>query len=246
MRSEARLWKAFRAVAGPGVAGAAALLPLSARADSERAERIRALATEILSRPEFRTSQAGPGPLERLGRWLSEVWNGFLHWLDGLFAFRGMAGGATSILFWLLLVTLVAGTAWLIAWALRRGGPAPAARAKDGGIPAAEAVPNDPGWWLEEGRRRAEHGDFRLALRAVFLAMLHRLDRAGALRLDPARTNGEHLRALRARPDLAELVRPVAADFEARWYGHRPATRQDYERGLAAFRELDVRAGGAP
>ena len=65
------------------------------------------------------------------------------------------------------------------------------------------------------------------------------LQRAGLLVLADDRTNWEYQRALRGRADAAyQSLLPVTRDFDRIWYGHRRATRAEYDRAVAAHDAL--------
>ncbi|NWF69311.1 MAG: DUF4129 domain-containing protein [Chloroflexi bacterium] len=62
-------------------------------------------------------------------------------------------------------------------------------------------------------------GDYRTALRYVYLACLLALDERGVLRYDPALTNREHLRQVMQQPTLYEPLRVIVQTFDQVWYG---------------------------
>jgi hypothetical protein len=225
-----------------------ACVPCAAQppADSPRATAIKAHLREILAAPEYRPEPSGSG-LERVGRWIGDRLRALRDGLDRLLPSGLRVGaGASSILFWLILAALIVGLAYVIAYAARRA----AMRAPfwKRGKPDIKAAPDleetaaaSPEEWLAAARRRAEAGDFRRAYRAVFVALLLRLDRAGAIRFERSRTNGEYLRALRGNPSMFAFLRPLAGDFDARWYGHLPVGEADYRRFMQAYERVASR-----
>jgi hypothetical protein len=221
---------------------AAAQLP-----EPERVQRIQGHLREILSGQEFQWKKPEPTILERAGKWIGERLEQFFDALGRLFRFSpAPETGAGELFFWMIYVALVGGLILLLAWLLtrlarrlseRRADAAPRKRPAVASqvVEPEETVESDPEAWLETARQYAESGDYRRAYRAVFLAMLIRLDRTGAIHFDRARTNGEYLRALRSRPPLLTLFLPLARDFDARWYGSAPVTEQDYRRLLESY-----------
>lgn len=87
-----------------------------------------------------------------------------------------------------------------------------------------------------ELRRQAEEAagisDYRRALRLLYLSFLADLRARGMLSDRTDLTNWEYVSQLRERDarlliDKAEALTTV---FERKWYGHRPVSRDDYER----------------
>ena len=99
---------------------------------------------------------------------------------------------------------------------------------------------------LGTARERAQAGDYRGAFRLTYLACLRRLYAAGLLVPADDRTNWDYQRALRARSDEAyQKLLPVTRDFDRIWYGHTAATREEYERAVAAHDGLPEPVAGA-
>jgi len=211
--------------------------------ESVRAAQIKAHMREILSSPDFRVEKPGDSVLQRIGRWIERTLDRIWQFFRRLFSFGGRAGTGGSYLFlYVVLGILIVGIAYVIAYAARNLHRAARPSAGQAALsvvaepePAAAAEPDA---WIEAAQRHAAAGDFRRAYRAVFIAVLLRLDRIGALRYERSRTNGEYLRALRSRPPLLTLVRPLASEFDAHWYGHRPASEDDFRRVLAAYEKV--------
>ena len=137
--------------------------------------------------------------------------------------------------------------AYLIVLVARRYGvrfPKLARRKAQGALSVQEENPDraEPDRWLALAREHAASGDLRRAYRAAFIAVLLRLDRAGAIRYERSRTNGDYLRALRGRPPLLALLRPLANGFDSHWYGSAPVSEQEFRSCLAAY---DMVNGGA-
>jgi hypothetical protein len=215
--------------------------------EPERVQRIQGHLRQILSEPEFQWRSPEPTLLERVGRWIGERLEQFFDALGRLLRFSpAPEAGRSELFFWVIYVLLVGGLIAALAWLLTRLARRVSARRADAVprrrptvssqvIEPQETVEADPPAWLEAARQHAEAGDYRRAYRAVFLAILIRLDRVGAIHFDRSRTNGEYLRSLRSRPALLALFGPLARDFDAVWYGCAPVTEQDYRRLLESY-----------
>jgi hypothetical protein len=94
----------------------------------------------------------------------------------------------------------------------------------------------------------ARQGDYLNGVRALYLAALATLHRAGLIYYEPIRTNGEYQQQVRLKPEapeeLHEVFRRLTDLFELKWYGERACAAGDYEvcRGLAE--EIRDRVGG--
>jgi len=83
-------------------------------------------------------------------------------------------------------------------------------------------------------------GDYRNAIRYLYLSSLLVLDEQGLLRYDRSRTNREYLRSIASQPKLAEPLREVIDVFDRVWYGFDSvdeATYQSYVKHVDDLRE---------
>jgi hypothetical protein len=103
--------------------------------------------------------------------------------------------------------------------------------------------------WLELARSRGEAGDFRGAVRCLYLACLLKFDEAGVARFDRGQTNWEHLARIEVSPRRPANLdfRAVTREFDRIWYGRIVRGKQDYELFLQAYEDVkrSVRAEAA-
>ena len=218
---------------------------------SERAARIKSHVREILSSHEFRDARPHTTWLERMGKRTGEAIKSFFEWLERLFRFgRGPRGitSSSNLLFWILWPALIVGIAIVIAYALRRfGGRLGFDQRRSHKVADLLDIEDpaeiSPDRWLDAARAYASQGDFRRAYRAVFLAVLLRLDHSGVIKFDRSRTNGEYLRESRRRGHIFALLQPFALDFDRRWYGQAPATESDFMASLETYRQTETLLG---
>ena len=208
--------------------------------ESARAARIKADLQRILSSGDYRVEKPGENPLAPVGKWISDRWREFTDWLRRIFSFGGRVGtGSSPILPYVLVVALILLIAYAIAYALKNYKAAPRlAKQKptiDTLLEPEETATAEPDAWIAAARRHAAAGDYRRAYRAAFIAVLIRMDRAGALRFERSKTNGDYVRSVRAKPKLLEFLRPLVNDFDARWYGRVEATNDDFLQILSAY-----------
>ncbi len=172
----------------------------------------------ILARPEFRP--AAPSWQERLLQWLSERFPS----LDGV-------PGGESV--GRLLGWLIVGASALIILAVLLSFLRGLRHNLDGEEPAAP-LPGDVPRRAAEAQAQASEaagaGNFREAMRLLYLAALLHLDESGLIRFDRALTNREVLASVADNPSLRPLLAPVVAQFDQVWYGHAPFGQAEFER----------------
>jgi hypothetical protein len=211
--------------------------------DSPRAARIKSELRDILRTGGFESEAGGNSALARAGIWISNQWNRFTEWLRRFFSFGGrFAAGSSPILPYVLVVGLILLIAYAIAYALQRYRPGSRVTMRKPAVGSVvepeESAAAEPDAWIEAAKRHAAARDFRRAYRAAFIAILIRLDRRGSIRFERSKTNGDYVRSLRGAPDLLAFLRPLANDFDARWYGHVEATEQDFQTLLARYESV--------
>jgi hypothetical protein len=84
-------------------------------------------------------------------------------------------------------------------------------------------------------------GDYRNAVRQLYLATLLLLDQRGKLRYDPTLTNREYLRQTSNDPRTAAALAPIVETFDRTWYGLEPISKSEfdaYRARVEALREL--------
>lgn len=217
-----------------------------------------------LPKPMAETSD---GPLSRFvregGRILRDVFRAigrkigsFVEWIiDHLFPDHATqstpAGGALGlVMLKVLLYAFIGGAILLILWVIwivfrqaqRQARTVVAANAVVAAIPdlrdenvQAAQLPTDR--WLALAREQMARGEWRLAWRALYLAMLAQLAAEGLVSLARFKTNLDYERELRRRAlSRAELVGRFARrrrGFESVWYGRDIATETEVREWMA-------------
>lgn len=208
-------------------ANSAQLLPASPEV---RKEKLR----QILSRREFGVSQQGL--LERVTGWIIEKISNAVKWMLG----SGQIGnGLSQVLSVILASAIIVLFIALIAFVLARIGAAGIASRTAAGMNDLYEGPKTPKAALSEAARLASEGDYRSALRLVYLAILLKLDDRELIRFDRTGTNWEYLAKLRPYSELQEILRPVTIAFDEKWYGHAPASDEDYREFLDIYHNVE-------
>lgn len=85
----------------------------------------------------------------------------------------------------------------------------------------------------------AQGGNFREAVRRLYLAALLTLDERSLLHYDRSNTNREVLATLRNNPTLYNQLQPVVEIFDDVWYGIHEPDRAVFDRYKAAVEQLE-------
>jgi hypothetical protein len=215
-----------------------------------KAEKSRTDAQEVLGRPEFAVDppevkkpdkpkedeEEGP-----IARWIREKWEAFLKWLFGpdrrerhssvdldlspslglsnavMFAAIGLVIG---LLLWLLLRGLSRQDDGEVA-ATDEGGAVQTALAPD----PMNALSRPPEGWAGIADELAAQGQFREAIRNLYLALLSRLHRDGAIDYDPAKSNWDYFRGFKGPMSALTPFRELTRRFDFAWYGNLEVSR---------------------
>ncbi len=178
---------------------------------------------------------------QALGRLIQRIFSGFnppaiptgnsqVDWLAGL-----------QVALYVLLTVGVAGLVWLLLkfWRGRRPQTTPVATVPQAGTPdlraetvSADQLPEDG--WLALAAEMAAKAEWRLALRAVYLASLAHLAHRELVRLAPSKSNYEYQAELRRRarslPAVQSAFSETVLEFDRVWYGRHEATSSHFER----------------
>ncbi len=92
----------------------------------------------------------------------------------------------------------------------------------------------------DQAAELARSGDYRTAVRYMYLSALLWLDERELLRYDRALTNREYLEHLRDNADLRNRLLPIVETFDRVWYGYAQLDAQSFEayrRQVEALRQ---------
>lgn len=96
---------------------------------------------------------------------------------------------------------------------------------------------------LDKASEKSEEGNYRDAVRYLYLSALLLLEERNVLRYDRAKTNREYLRSVADRPELAQPLRSVVDIFDRVWYGFQPLSASDYQYYQAEVEALRNQRG---
>lgn len=217
-------------------------------------------AAKILARPEFARpapeapagEDARPDAPEEEGwfaKWWRELWEAVFKWLregnerkpvERAPAAPAFDLGLTNVVVVGAVILVLAVLAALLLRGLKRDGDSEV-EAHVSGLSEApleqdpmSALARAPEGWAELADKLAREGQFREAIRHLYLALLSRLHRDGAIDYDPAKSNWDYFRGFRGPREALAPFRELTYRFDFAWYGRVDVSAAAY----AAFRAL--------
>lgn len=170
----------------------------------------------ILAAPPYSRTSSSPPPEPQ---WLRDFFNWLGRVLESILRPIGAMPASTSnAIAWCIGIfglMLLLGVIGYLVRGLRRSVVSDARTTDDD--PEANLTAKTA---LEQASELARGGDYRTAVRYLYLAALLRLDERNLLRYDRALTNREYLERVRDNPVLREHLTPIVETFDRVWYGH--------------------------
>lgn len=186
----------------------------------------------VYARPELQPRESGA--MDAFREWRRELFARIGEWLSRFGALRS----DSPVVYWLVIGALAAAGAAIVGYLLwntfqrlEERGAAPRRTAGPGPVNARARTAAE---WEEEARRAAAEGRYRDAAVALYQALLLRLESAGVLRYDPAKTPGDYRREARRDPRAAGALTAFLRGFEPVVFGGRTLDGEGYERLRAA------------
>lgn len=177
---------------------------------------------DILSRPEFQYTPQEPNFFQRL-------WQDIRQRVEDFFLQLFPEDSAIRLPLGNLIIGLAAVLVLVIlAYALRG---LLADLTVDAALTTEEELGGEPltaDLALQRAQELSTGGDYRTAVRYLYLSALLLLEERGLLRYDRSLTNREYLRTVAHRPELAATLREVIDVFDRVWYGFQALDDGEY------------------
>lgn len=193
----------------------------------EEHDRALALLEEILERPEFQWQDQQQSLLERL-------WERLFPFLVRLLP--DSVSGERLLVLLLAALGLLATAASLTYAARRFRREMTPDAASDPSLAGARARDSEQA--LHKAQHHSQHGDYRLALRYLYLSTLLLLNERGMIQYDRTRTNREYLQSVAHHPRLKDTLQEMVEIFDHTWYGLAAPDAQTYARFENMVRDL--------
>ena len=91
------------------------------------------------------------------------------------------------------------------------------------------ALSKRPETWAGLADELAAKGEFREAIRHLYLALLSHLHRAGVIDYDPTRSNWDYLFGFKGQGQSKSAFRELTRRFDFAWYGNVDVTEAAYQ-----------------
>jgi uncharacterized protein DUF4129 len=194
----------------------------------------------ILARPEYRSDEEKASSINRLIRRLRDA---ILRFLEKLALRSGAAPNAPNsgllsisrivLVFILLAATVIGAIKLLNHFHLnRRSRESKDVRQVLGEELDADLTASD---LLAKATELAKEGDFRTAIRRVYIALLLELELRGKLPLHPAKTNRDYLNDMRSEDQVFMTFSSMTGTFEMTWYGERGANEKEFNEFVSEY-----------
>jgi hypothetical protein len=207
---------------------------LQSRSNQINAERERL--RQILARPEFQPKDKSPIAVfikklrRRVADALRDLW-------DQIFGRLYLASSEASwliksLVLAILIITLIFSIRLLAT--IRRSEKHSEKRIVLGEHVETDTRPHD---LAESAMAAARAGDFRTAIRRLYIALLCELSERGLITLEMNATNRDYLAMVAQFALLATPMRYLTEKFDHFWYGMFPSTEDDFQQYLSRYLE---------
>ena len=186
----------------------------------------------ILQRAEFQWNQP-PSPVQAF---LQNLWEKFNAWLNSLFGQNGISIPALDVNLLTIVASIVLAGVLLYVFRGLFGDLIVENRLDEAHLPGDELLTADAA--LQRAKEISQTGDYRTAVRYLYLSSLLLLDERGLLRFDRSKTNREYLRSVASFPHLSAPLHDVIDVFDRVWYGFQPLDQDGFKHYVEKVDEL--------
>ena len=198
----------------------------------------RAKLDEILSRREF-GSVRPPNWFDRL-RDQATLW--LYRLLEKLFGgLRGYPAAGEVMVWTIIALALVV----LVLW-LKRALESAAKSDAPVHLETELIASRSSAQWMADALAAAGRANYREAVHCAYWAAISRVEEAGVVKPDRARTPREHLRRIPQTYAQRPLVADLTRSFEVIWYGYQAATAADFQQARAQLEQLGCLSHSKP
>lgn len=186
----------------------------------------------ILSQPEFAWVEQAPNPLSE---WFQKIWEAINRWLNKNFGDNGISIPVNTTLITVIASILLAA---VLVFVFRTLFVDFIKESKINGEEDGESEPLTSDAAFERAQQLSRGGDYRSAVRYLYLSSLLLMDERGVLRYDRSKTNREYLRSVANSPELAQPLEEVIEVFDNVWYGYHSLEEDTFKHYSDRVEEL--------
>lgn len=190
------------------------------------------LLKQILLLPEFQwKTQSNP-----FNDWLQQQWDRFNKWLNSILGDRtitipGVGASPLAIIASLLLALVLIYVFYSLFADLVNE-----SKIRNNSESGEELLTSEVAF--KRAQTLSQGGDYRSAVRYLYLSSLLLLDERGLLRYDHSKTNREYLRSVSDSPELSEPLKDVIDVFDNVWYGYHELDEDSFKHYSDRVEEL--------
>jgi hypothetical protein len=184
---------------------------------------------EILARPEFQWAEPAQNPVSE---WLQKIFDVISRWANEILGLTFDVAGSdvtAVILTALLMVVFFFVFRTLFTDFLNEV----KMNAENG-----EEEPLTADAAFAKAQQLSRGGDYRSAVRYLYLSTLLILDERGVMRYDRSKTNREYLRSVANSPELSKPLEEVIEVFDNVWYGYHSLEEDTFKHYSDRVEEL--------
>jgi hypothetical protein len=185
----------------------------------------------ILAQPEFAWAEPIPNPLND---WWQKLWDAFNDLLNRMLG-RIPVPGSTSTLIGSVVAAIVLVIVFIFVYRTLFNDFIRETQL-DEGDETSEPLTSEGAF--ERAQSLSRGGDYRSAVRYLYLSSLLLMDERGILRYDRSKTNREYLRSVSNMPELAKPLGEVIEVFDNVWYGYHSLEEETFKKYSDRVEEL--------
>jgi hypothetical protein len=212
--------------------------------DKDGNQETRARINEILSRREYREKEES-----RLALFIKKIYNKVRDFLGELYdAFQRMfakvfgSAAQGSLISKILVVVALGVFLFFIIRVARQIKPRRKAARKRTVLGEAVEAGATPGDLFEAAMAAARAGDFRAAVRKLYISLLYELSERNLVEIEESATNRDYLARLARFETLVPPLRQMTDRFDVAWYGMFPTSQEEFSAYLSRYDEAMQRA----
>ena len=188
---------------------------------------------EILARPEFQWQEAQPAAktpewIQRILDAIAEIMNRISYGIQNGIYYGRIPLVVAAVLVFILSLYFITRN---LSRSLVREAELAAENGEDDALMTSKGA-------MQRAQSLSGQGDYRNAVRYLYLSSLLILDEHGVLRYDRSRTNREYLRSVSSKPELSKPLSDVIDVFDRVWYGFDSVDDETYQSYVKHVDEL--------
>jgi hypothetical protein len=185
----------------------------------------------ILAQPDFAWAEPVPNPLND---WWQKLWNAFNDLLNRMLGSVPVPG-STGTLMAAVIAVIVLVVVFIFVYRTLFNDFIRETQLNEGDE-TSEPLTSEGAF--ERAQSLSRGGDYRSAVRYLYLSSLLLMDERGILRYDRSKTNHEYLRSVSNMPELAKPLGEVIEVFDNVWYGYHSLEEETFKKYSDRVEEL--------